>query len=145
MRRNTELNRDFSRHNAFLLPFLHMGKSHAGFQLQTGQNSSCHSAVTSQGSTPQGKLVWLHLSSIPHEHLRTAKHVVWGELRQALHTFRIERDKRHPPSKLSCFQKQLHDFQRHHSPQYISTSHWVRAASVVNHSFQLTAVWLQKI
>lgn len=54
MRRNTELNGDFSRHNAFLLPFLHMGKSHAGFQLQTVRNSSCYSAVTSQGSTPQG-------------------------------------------------------------------------------------------
>lgn len=44
----------------------------------------------------------------------------WG--RHFIHS-ELKWDKRHPPSKLSCFQKQLHDFQRHHSPQYISTSH----------------------
>lgn len=133
MRRNTALNGDFSRHNAFLLPFLHMGKSHAGFQLQTGQNSSCHSAVTSQGSMPQGKVVSQHstdlvqhhdCSSAP-SHVNTMDSHAGGLGRAEAGTSYIQNwneIKDTLPQNCHASKSSSVVLKGHHSPQYISTS-----------------------
>lgn len=128
MRRNTALNGDFSRHNAFLLPFLHMGKSHAGFQLQTGQNSSCqHCDITGIHATRKsgvpaqyrlGTMPWLQLSSVPREHHGQPCRWFgesWG--RHFIHS-KLKWDKRHCHASKSSSMV----LRGHHSPQYISTS-----------------------
>lgn len=140
MRRNTALNKDFSRHNAFLLHIPpHWKEPCCIFSCKHRTKFIPARALWSHGDpslTPRrtgvpaqyilgAKPLWLHLGSIPREHLETAKRVVLGraEAGTYIHS-ELKWDKRHPPSKLPCFKKQLRDSaESTTSPLYICISH----------------------
>lgn len=93
MRRNTALNKDFSRHNAFLLHIpphwkepccIFSCKHRTKFIPARAVWSHRDPALTPRRTgvpaqyTLGAKPLWLHLGSIPREHLETAKRVVLG-------------------------------------------------------------------
>lgn len=164
MRRNTALKKGFSRHNAFLLHIPpHWKEPCCIFSCNHRTKSIPAVALWSHGDpslTPRrtcvpaqyilgAKPLWSHLGSIPHEHLETAKRVVLGESwgRHFIHS-ELKWHKRHPPSKLSCFKSSSMIQQRaplHHYTSVSAIRYRQKQPSLVNHSFQFTAVWLLKI
>lgn len=121
MRRNTALNRDFSRH-CFPIAIPPHGKESRWISVANRTKfllpQSCDiTGIHATGKTclpaeyRLGTMPWLHLSSIPHEHIRTSMWFGDSRGRHFIHS-ELKWDKRHPPSKLSCFQKELHGSQR---------------------------------
>lgn len=138
MRRNTASSKDFSRHNAFLLHIPpHWKEPCCIFSCNHRTKFTPAIALWSHGDPsltprrtcvpaqyiPGAKPPWLHLGSIPREHLETAKRVVLGRAEAGTSYIQNWNEiKDTPPSNRSCFEKQLHDSQRAPLHRYTSVS-----------------------
>lgn len=110
MRRNTALNKDFSSHDAFLLHFpsrweepgcsfsCKHGTKFLPATARWGPGSSCsrRAGFVSQHSTDVVQTHGDRSLAPSHANMETAKRVVLGEPKQALHTFRTEMRQRTP-------------------------------------------------
>lgn len=125
MRRNTALNKDFSRHNAFILHIpphwkepccIFGGKqrtkvipaialwSHEDPSTPATEDSCPGTVYTCCKATVIAS--WLHRTWTFRDSQACGLGESWG--RHFIHS-ELKWDKRHPPAKLPCFKKQLHD------------------------------------
>lgn len=161
MRRNTALNKDFSRHDAFLLHIpphwkepccIFSGKQRTkvipAIALWSHEDPSLpprRTRVPAQYILV-AKPPWSHLGSIPREHLETAKRVVLGRAEAGtsyIQNWNEIKDTLPQNYRASKSSSVIHHFPAIQMYQPQATGQ--KQPSLANHSFQFTAVWLLKI